>query len=119
MLAAPEHEQNDELEDRSWWAQALCATGGAGLGLARLGGGELMPRMAAVALGLVVVAGRAAGRDLALLQRGPGVGLDVGDVVDGVRRMAVGPLLLRPDPAETIVSSVKPFPLPPASRLFP
>jgi WhiB family redox-sensing transcriptional regulator len=32
MLAAPEHDQHDdELEDRSWWAQASCATGGAGL----------------------------------------------------------------------------------------
>lgn len=31
MLAAPDNTYNDEIEDRSWWAEATCATGGAGL----------------------------------------------------------------------------------------
>ena len=32
MLAAPEHDHREsDIEDRSWWADASCATGGAGL----------------------------------------------------------------------------------------
>jgi len=70
--------------------------GGARLRLARLHRGELVARVAVVALGLVGVAHRAAGSDLALRQRGPGLQLHVGHVVHGVRRMSVRPLLLRP-----------------------
>lgn len=31
MLAAPEYDRADEDDDRSWWADASCNTGGAGL----------------------------------------------------------------------------------------
>src|SRR5690606_25831515 len=70
--------------------------GRAGLGLARLDRRELVTSVAVVALLLVGMAHRAAFGDLALLHGRPRRGLDVGLVVQRVRRPSGGPLVLWP-----------------------
>ena len=70
--------------------------GAAGFRLAGVGHREFVPGMAVVALVLVGVAHGAAVSDLALRHSGVDLRLDVGPVIQRVRRAAPRPLVLRP-----------------------